>query len=49
MGASLPDLETAAAFAVESIYTRHPVGVHGTDKCYHGIDVAQKVTRAIQY
>jgi hypothetical protein len=49
MGAAIPDFQTAAAFAVESIYTRHPVGVHGTDKCYHGIDIAQKIVSAIRY
>lgn len=49
MGATLPDVRTASRFAVESVYTTHPVGVHGTDKCYHGVDVALKITRAIAY
>jgi hypothetical protein len=49
MGATLPDFATACRFAVESIYTEHPVGVHGTDKCYHSVEVAEKITRAIRY
>jgi hypothetical protein len=49
MGASLPDLQTAASFAVESVYIRHPVGVHGTDKCYHSFEIAQKIVDAIRY
>jgi hypothetical protein len=49
MGAAMPDMRTAARFAVESIYTAHPVGVHGTDKCYHTVEVAQRITRAIRY
>lgn len=49
LGARMPDVPTAARFAVESLYTEHPVGVHGTDKCYHTIEVAEKITRAIPY
>jgi Protein of unknown function (DUF5672) len=49
MGVPMPDMKTATRFAVESLYTSHPVGVHGTDKCYHAIDVAERITRAIQY
>jgi hypothetical protein len=49
MGASLPDLDTAAGFSVESKYVRHPFGVHGTDKCYHGVDVALRITSAIRF
>lgn len=45
----LPDLDTAARFAVESLYTAHPVGVHGTDKCFHSVEVAEKIVRAIAY
>jgi hypothetical protein len=49
IGAAMPDLHTAASFAVESIYVRHPVGVHGTDKCYHTIETAETIVRGIQY
>ena len=49
IGATMPNLDTATRFAVESVYTTHPVGVHGTDKCYHPIEVAQKIVSAIQY
>jgi hypothetical protein len=49
MGASMPDFSTAAAFAVESVYTRHPVGVHGTDKCYHRVETAETIVRGISY
>jgi hypothetical protein len=49
LGAAMPDFETATHFSVESIYTSHPVGVHGTDKYYHGVDVAEKITAAISY
>jgi hypothetical protein len=49
LGGSMPGLETATRFSVESIYTTHPVGVHGTDKYYHSAEVAGKITRAISY
>jgi Protein of unknown function (DUF5672) len=49
LGAAMPDLETATRFSVESVYTTHPVGVHGTDKFYHSAQVAQQITRAISY
>ena len=49
IGAAMPNLETATRFAVESVYTSHPIGVHGTDKCYHSIEVAQKIVSATQY
>jgi uncharacterized protein DUF5672 len=49
LGAAMPDYETATRFSVESIYTAHPVGVHGTDKFYHSLQVAEKITRAIAY
>jgi hypothetical protein len=48
-GARLPDLDTASRFAVESLYTAHPVGVHGTDKCYHSVELAEKIIRGIAY
>lgn len=47
--ARLPNLDTASRFAVESLYTTHPFGVHGTDKCYHSVEVAEKIVRAIAY
>ncbi len=43
----MPSLVTACRFAVESMYTGHPVGVHGTDKCFHSTEIAEKITRAI--
>jgi hypothetical protein len=49
LGAVMPDFETATRFSVESVYTMHPVGVHGTDKYFHSVQVAQKITRAIRY
>jgi Protein of unknown function (DUF5672) len=49
LGAKMPDMRTATRFSVESLYTEHPFGVHGTDKCYHPVDVAEKITRAIRY
>jgi hypothetical protein len=49
IGARVPDFATTCRFAVESIYTEHPVGVHGTDKCFHLLDVAEKIVRGIQY
>jgi len=49
LGARMPDIQTAARFAVESLYTEHPVGVHGTDKCFHSLEVVGKIVRAIPY
>jgi hypothetical protein len=49
MGVPMPTYASACRFAVESIYTEHPVGVHGTDKCFHPIETAEKITRAIAY
>jgi Protein of unknown function (DUF5672) len=49
LGAAMPDYETATRFSVESVYTAHPVGVHGTDKYYHSAEMAEKITRAISY
>jgi hypothetical protein len=49
LGGKMPDYETATRFSVESIYTAHPVGVHGTDKYYHSAEVAEKITRSISY
>jgi hypothetical protein len=49
MGAAMPDMATACRFAVESLYSEHPVGVHGTDKCFHSTEIAEKITRAIRY
>jgi hypothetical protein len=44
LGGSMPDYPTACRFSVESVYTDHPVGVHGTDKFYHSPDVAERIT-----
>jgi len=49
LGARMPDLATATRFAVESIYTSHPFGVHGTDKCFHSEQVAKKIVAGIRY
>jgi len=46
--APMPDLETATLFSVESVYTGHPVGVHGTDKYFHPVEVAERITGAIR-
>lgn len=47
--AKMPDFQTACRFALESVYTTHPVGVHGTDKCYHSMQIAERVVRAIAF
>lgn len=49
VGARMPDVKTASRFAVEVVYTEHPVGVHGTDKGYHSVEDALKIVRAIKY
>ncbi len=49
LGARMPDLSTATRFSVESIYSVHPVGVHGTDKAYHSIEIAEQIVRGITY
>ncbi|MEJ0004918.1 MAG: DUF5672 family protein [Steroidobacteraceae bacterium] len=49
IGARVPDVNVAARFSVESIYTAHPFGVHGTDKCFHSIEIAEKIVRGIVY
>ena len=46
-GVRMPDFKTATLFSVESVYTGHPVGVHGTDKFFHPVEVAELITRAI--
>ena len=48
-GGAMPDVKTATRFSVESIYTEHPVGVHGTDKFFHSVDVAERITQAVRY
>jgi hypothetical protein len=48
-GGKMPDFNTATLFSVESIYTGHPVGVHGTDKFFHSPEVAERITRAVRY
>jgi hypothetical protein len=49
IGGRMPDLLTAARFCLESLYVSHPLGVHGTDKFLHSLDVARTVTAAIAY
>jgi hypothetical protein len=49
LGAKMPDFQTATRFSLESVYTTHPVGVHGTDKFFHPVEVAEQVTRAIRF
>jgi hypothetical protein len=48
MGAPLPNGYDAAFFSVESYYYGLPFGVHGTDKGYHNIHVAQKIVDQIE-
>jgi len=45
MGVKMPTIEEACRFSLESIYTEHPFAVHGTDKYFHGLDVAERVVR----
>lgn len=49
LGGKMPDVHEASRFSVESIYTTHPVGVHGTNQYIHHLDVARKITDAIRY
>jgi hypothetical protein len=49
IGGAVPDFRTATRFCVESFYSAHPVGVHGTDKYFHSIEVARKIAQAIPY
>jgi hypothetical protein len=49
LGAAVPALATACRFSVESLYTGQPVGVHGTDKFFHGLDIAEKIIAATSY
>jgi Protein of unknown function (DUF5672) len=49
IGRAMPDFETATRFSVESVYTAHPVGVHGTHQYWHSAEVAHKITQAIPY
>ncbi len=44
---NIPDIETAARFAVESgeMYRGAPIGVHGTDKWYMTDDIAEQIVR----
>jgi hypothetical protein len=48
-GAALPGEEEAALFALETMYRGHPVGVHGTDKGMHPVELAQRVVSAARY
>jgi len=47
MGVPMPNFATAARFSVESVYRGHPVGVHGTNKNYHPIEVAERIVRGV--
>jgi hypothetical protein len=49
LGAKLPDFTTATRFSVETTYTGHPVGVHGTDQYWHGLEVARAVVDAARF
>lgn len=49
IGGAMADFETACRFSVESLYTAHPFGVHGTDKYFHDLASAEKITGAIPY
>ena len=49
IGGRIPNLATAARFCLESVYRGQPLGVHGTDKFLHPLDLARAVTAAIAY
>jgi Protein of unknown function (DUF5672) len=49
LGRAMPDFETATRFAVESVYTAHPVGVHATNQYRTSLAVARQITQAIPY
>jgi hypothetical protein len=41
--AAMPDLQTASRFSVETMYTSHPAGVHGTNRRFHSVEVAERI------
>jgi hypothetical protein len=49
LGAKLPSFDTACRFAVESVYIAHPFGVHGTDKTYQSVELAERIARGIRW
>jgi hypothetical protein len=49
IGAKMPDFATAVRFSVESLFTPRPLGVHGTDKCWHSIEEAERIVSGIEY
>jgi hypothetical protein len=49
LGGTVPDFATAARFSIESHFVVQPLGVHGTDKFYHSIEMAERIVRAIEY
>jgi hypothetical protein len=49
MGARLPDGYDAARFSVENEYFEQPFGLHGTDKAYLPLGVAEKIVRQIEF
>ena len=49
MDANLPNGYDAGRFAVESFYYEQPFGVHGTDKNYLPLTVAEKIVRQIEF
>lgn len=48
MNANLPNAYDAAFFSVESYYYGLPFGVHGTDKGYHSLHVAERIVSQIE-
>jgi hypothetical protein len=46
---AIPDVYTAARFSVETAYVGHPLGVHGTDKYLHPLEIAERIVRAVEY
>jgi hypothetical protein len=48
LGGAMPDVRTAARFSVETVYVGHPLGVHGTDKYLHPLEIAERIVRAVE-
>jgi hypothetical protein len=44
LNATIPDIETACRFSVESIFLDIPIGIHGTDKYYISSENVQSIT-----
>ena len=49
LGKHIPDQYTAAQFSVESFYYGLPFGVHGTNKGYHSLGVANQIVEQIKF